>query len=334
MDQQIQYCTTDDGVRLAYSIIGKGPALVRTPHWFAHLEDDLKGPIFRDQLLGLAHGHRLLRYDARGIGLSQRDVAEISFQRLVRDLEIVIDHAGLERFILLGLSQGGAVAAAYATLHPARVSHLILYGAFARGLLYWGDPEKQKQTLELSRALVREGWGGDQDSYREFFTSQFFPDASIEHHRWLNRVQRITATPEVAERIMCMNAAINIADLLPKITVPTLVLHSRNDGRVPFSQGQELAASIPGAKFVPLESRNHIIVSNEPAHRLFMDAVADFLGEKRIRALPGTEGLSARLDKKAHALEQNWFIKIVIILAAVTGCFIFLLELRKLWKGH
>jgi len=159
MQQQIQYCTTDDGVRLAYSFIGKGPAMVRTPHWFAHLEDDLKGPVFRHQILALAEKHRLLRYDARGLSLSQCDVAEISFDRIVRDLELVVDHAGLDRFILVGLSQGGAVAASYASRHPERVSHLILYGAFARGLLYWGEPEKQRQQLELARGLVREGWG-------------------------------------------------------------------------------------------------------------------------------------------------------------------------------
>lgn len=334
MDQQIRYCTTPDGVRLAYSIIGKGPAMVRTPHWFAHLEDDLKGPVFQHQILGLAQAHRLLRYDARGVGLSQRDVGEISFDCLVRDLEFVVDQAGLDRFILVGLSQGAAIAATYASRHPERVSHLIIFGGFARGILHRGDPEKHRQTLELSRTLVRQGWGSDQDSYREFFTSQFFPEGSIEHHRWLNHAARVAATPEVAERIICINADINVFDLLPSIKVPTLVLHSRGDLRQPFSEAEEFAARIPGAKLVALESRNHILVAGEPAHRQFMDAIADFLGEKRIRTLPGTAGVTERLQKRAHALEQNWFIKIVIVIAALTGCFIFLLELWKLWKLH
>lgn len=217
MHQEIQYCTASDGVRLAYSKIGKGTPVVRTPHWFAHLEHDLKGPIYRHQILGLAHRHTLLRYDGRGIGLSQRQVADTSFNRLVEDLETVVDSAGLERFVLLGLSQSGAVAIAYASRHPERLTHLIIYGAFARGLLHRENPEKQKQTLELTRALVREGWGSDQDSYREFFTSQFCPDGAIEHHRWLNNVQRIAAASEVAERILCTNAGINVVDLLPTV---------------------------------------------------------------------------------------------------------------------
>jgi pimeloyl-ACP methyl ester carboxylesterase len=157
MHQEIQYCTTSDGVRLAYCKIGKGTPVVRTPHWFAHLEYDLKGPIYRHQILGLAHHHSLLRYDGRGLGLSQRDVAEISFERSVEDLETVVDRAGLERFILIGLSQGGAVVVAYASRHPERVTHLIIYGGFARGVLYRDEPEKQKSTLELQRALIREG---------------------------------------------------------------------------------------------------------------------------------------------------------------------------------
>ena len=206
---------------------------------------------------------------------------EISFNRLVEDLETVVNHAGLERFILIGLSQGGAVAIAYASRHPERLTHLILYGAFARGLLHRENPEKQRQTLELSRALVREGWGSDQDSHREFFTSQFIPDGTMEHHRWLNEVQRIAAAPEVAERILCLNADTDVVNLLPKVRVPTLVMHTRGDLRVPFSQGQEVAAGIPGAKFVPLESRNHIILADEPANRQLFDAISSFLWHRK-----------------------------------------------------
>jgi pimeloyl-ACP methyl ester carboxylesterase len=331
MHQEIQYCTASDGVRLAYSKIGKGTPVVRTPHWFAHLEHDLKGPIYRHQILGLAHRHTLLRYDGRGIGLSQRQVADTSFNRLVEDLETVVDSAGLERFVLLGLSQSGAVAIAYASRHPERLTHLIIYGAFARGLLHRENPEKQKQTLELTRALVREGWGSDQDSYREFFTSQFCPDGAIEHHRWLNNVQRIAAAPEVAERILCTNAGINVVDLLPTVRVPTLVMHTRGDVRVPFSQGQEIAAGIPGAKFVPLESRNHIILADEPANRQFFDAIASFLGDRRIRGtLPGTATLKERAQRSVAAIERSWLIKGVAILAALTGAVVSFLQLWHL----
>lgn len=332
MHQEIKYCTMSDGVRLAYSTIGtgNGTPIVRTPHWFAHLEYDLKGPIYRHQILGLAHGHPLLRYDGRGIGLSQREVPEFSFDRLVKDLETVVDHAGLERFILVGLSQGAAVAIAYASRHPERLTHLIIYGGFARGLLHREEEEQQRRTLELSRTLVREGWGSNQVSYREFFTSQFIPDSSTEHHRWLNDIQRIAATPEVAERLLIMNADINVIGLLPTIHVPTLVMHCRDDQRVPFSLGQEIAAGIPGAKLVTLESRNHMILADEPANRQLFDAISLFLGDRRIRVLPGTATFMERVERRVAAIERNWFIKVIVIIAALIGVAMFFPELLRL----
>jgi pimeloyl-ACP methyl ester carboxylesterase len=333
LQQQIQYCTTSDGVRLAYSIIGAGTPIVRTPHWMAHLEKDLEGPLFRHQILGLAHHHSLLRYDGRGLGLSQRDVPEISFERSVSDLETIIEHVGLKRFILVGLSQGGAVAITYASRHPDRVSHLIVYGAFARGFLHRGDLEKQKADYELSRALVRQGWGSDLDSYRAFFTTQFVPDGTLEHHRFLNDIERLTATPEVAERILTISANVNVVDVLPKVRVPTLVLHARDDIRIPFSCGQEIAAGISGAKLVPLESRNHIILGSEPANRAFFDAIADFVGDKRIRgALPGTTTFKERAQKRVAALERFWLIKVIAILAALAGAAISFVQLYRLLK--
>lgn len=335
MQQHIQYCTTPDGVRLAFSIIGEGPALVRTPHWFAHLEYDLTSPVTRHTVLGLAHRHSLLRYDARGIGLSQRDNIEVSFDRLVEDLETVVDRAGLDKFILLGLSQGAAQAIVYAARHPERLSHLILYGGFARGLLHQENPEKQKQTLELGRALVRNGWGSGEESHRQFFTSQFIPDANKELQHSLNEMQRVAATPEMAERFLLTNADINVVDYLAKIKTPTLVLHATGDLRVPFSLGQEIAAGIPGAKLIPLDSRNHLTNPGEPAQRAMFDAMSDFLGEKRIRGhLPGTANFSERLEHKAKALEQNWLIKFILVFAAMTGCLIFFYEIWKLYRGH
>jgi pimeloyl-ACP methyl ester carboxylesterase len=332
MHQEIQYCMTSDGVRLAYSIIGKGTPIVRTPHWFAHLQYDLTGPIFRHSILGLAHQHSLLRYDGRGIGLSQRDVPEITFDRLVEDLETVVDRAGLERFILIGLSQGGAVAIAYANRHPKRVSQLIIHGGFARGLLHRdGNPEKQRNFLQLQCALIREGWGSNQESYREFFTSQFIPDGTIEQHRSLNELQRIAAEPKVAERILCLNADTNVVDLLPGVRAPTLIFHARGDLRVPFDEGQRMAAAIAGAKFVPLESRNHIITADEPANRQVFDAIAAFLGDRRIRgALPGAETFKERLQKRMMALERNWLIKTVAVLSVLAGAVISFVQLFRL----
>jgi pimeloyl-ACP methyl ester carboxylesterase len=334
MQQEIQYCTTPDGVRLAYSMIGEGTSIVRTPHWFAHLEYDLQGPIFRHHILGLAHRHSLLRYDGRGIGLSQRDISEISFDSLVADLETVVDCAGLETFALCGFSHGGAVAIAYASHHPERVSHLIIYGGFVRGLLHRDNPEKDKKLLELQRTLIREGWGSDQDSYREFFTSQFIPDGTIEHLRSLNQLQRIAATPEVAERILCVTADTNVVDLLPKVRSTTLVVHARGDLRVPFSEGQLIAAGIAGAKFVSLETRNHLILPNEPANRRFFTAVAAFLGDPPIRgALPGTATFKERVQSSVVAIERNWLIKSIAIVAGLAAAAVSFVQLFRLLRN-
>jgi pimeloyl-ACP methyl ester carboxylesterase len=330
VQQNIQYCTAADGVRLAYSIVGKGPRLVRTSHWFSHLEHDLTSPIFRPVIIGLAERHELLRYDARGVGLSQRDVVEVSFEKFVQDLETVTDAAKFERFVLLGLSQGCAQAIAYAARHPERVSHLILYGGFARGSLHRDNPEKQRETVELSCALIRNGWGSNEESHRQFFTSQFIPDAEKELQHSLNETQRLAATPEMAERFLRANAEINVSALLAKIQAPTLILHPTGDLRVPFSLGQELAAAIPGAKLVPLESNNHMLDPNEPASRAMGKAIAEFLGEKPVRMV----GVSDRLENSARALEQHWLIKFVLIFAAITGSIIFFLEMWKMAEGH
>jgi len=334
VQQHIQYCTAPDGVRLAYATIGSGPKLVRTPHWFSHLEHDLDSPIMRHTILALAHHHTVLRYDARGIGMSQREGAEISFDKLVQDLETVVDAAKFDRFILFGLSQGCAQAIAYTARHPERVSHLILYGGFARGMLHRNDPEKQAQALALARGLVRAGWGSHEESHRQFFTSQFIPDGTTGDYHSLNEMQRVATTPEIAEQFLLTNANIDVVALMPQIKVPTLVLHSRRETRVPCTLGQEMAAVIPGAKFVPLESRNHLILADEPAHREMSDAIADFLGEKRIRgSLPGTKTVGQRVESAVGSVERNWFIKVVVILAALTGCVLFFIEIWKMFEG-
>jgi pimeloyl-ACP methyl ester carboxylesterase len=333
VDQNIQYCTTSDGVRLAYALSGKGTPIVRTSHWFAHLEHDIQSRVYGHFLLDLARCHRLLRYDARGIGLSQRDPAEVTFERFVSDLETVVDSAKLDRFILFGLSQGGAQAIAYAARHPDRVSHLILFGAYARGA-YRRQSAEERQKVELACALIRSGWGGNDESHRQFFTSQFIPDANKELQHSLNEMQRVAATPAMAERFLLASTDVDVVADLARVQCPTLVMHSTRDLRVPFAMGQEIAAGIKGARLVPLDTGNHLIMPGEPAHRVMSDAVADFLGDPKVRGhLPGTAGLSERLEHKARALESNWFIKFVLIFAAITGCLIFFWELWKMARG-
>jgi pimeloyl-ACP methyl ester carboxylesterase len=335
MQQDIRYCTTPDGTRLAYALMGEGdPPIVRTSHWFAHLEHDLASPVFRHVLLDLARCHRLLRYDARGIGLSQRDNIEPSFTHFVDDLGTVIDAAGLDKVILFGLSQGGAQAIAYTARHPERVSHLILFGAYARGAFHRKNFEEEKKKIELACGLIRSGWGGQEESHRQFFTSQFIPDASKELQHSLNELQRVAATPEMAERFLMASTEADVSADLVQIKCPVLVLHSTRDLRVPFSMSQEIAAAVPDAKLVPLDSANHLIMPGEPAQRAMSDAVADFLGDPRARHMPGTAGISERLEKKAKAIEQNWIIKFILIFAAISGCFIFFWEVWKMVHGE
>jgi pimeloyl-ACP methyl ester carboxylesterase len=335
MQQEIKYCMTPDGVRLAYALMGQGsPPIVRTSHWFAHLEHDLESPVFRHFLLGLAHRHRLVRYDARGIGLSQRADVDISFEKFVQDLGVVVDAASLDKFILFGLSQGGAQAIAYAARHPERVSHLVLFGSYARGAYHRPEElDQEKQRIELHCALIRSGWGGQEESHRQFFTSQFIPEASRDLQHSLNELQRVAATAEMAERFLRVTAEVNVKDDLARIQCPTLVLHAVRDQRVPFAMGQEVAAGISNAKLVPLDTGNHLIMPGEPAHRVMLDAIADFLGDSRVRHLPGATRLSERLEHKAKALEQHWSIKFVLVFAAITGCLIFFWEAWKIVRG-
>src|SRR5215470_12531807 len=240
VDQNIRYATSCDGVRIAYAVMGKGTPVVRASHWLTHLEYELNSPVWRHLIiLGMASRHTLVRFDGRGTGLSQRDAVEISLDRWVDDLACIVDCLSLERFVLL------------------RVSHLIIHGAYARGFLHRDNPDKQRQFVELNRALIREGWGSEHDAYRQWFTSQFIPGGTAEQSRWFNDLERISATPEMMERFVIEMSTINVADHLPQVKAPTLVTHCTGDVRVPCALGQEIAAGIAGAKFVPLDSRNH-----------------------------------------------------------------------------
>jgi pimeloyl-ACP methyl ester carboxylesterase len=221
VDQEIQYCTTSDDVRLAYSVIGKGSPIVRACHWLSHLEYDLKYPVFRHLILGLAHRHSVVRYDGRGMGLSQRLVTEISFERWINDLESVVDALSLKRFVLFGMSQGASISIQYAVRHPERVTHLIICGGFARGYLHRDDVDQEKQSLELSRALIRQGWGSDKEAYRQWFTSHFIPEATAEQSRCFNKAEHASATPEMAEKLLDVVADIDVVGLLPNVKMPT-----------------------------------------------------------------------------------------------------------------
>jgi len=326
LEQTIKFCTAPDGARIAYAIAGEGPPIVRVGSWFTHLEFDWDGPLLRHMLEGLAEHRQLVRYDVRGTGLSDREVRDISFDHFVSDLGTVVDAAGLKRFPLLAASQGGAVSIAYIVRNPERVSHLILLGAFARGAAY--RPNQGPEFVEALRAVIRQGWGSDDPSYRQLFSTQFLPGGTPEELQWFSERQRRSATPEVAEKIYVATQTVDVRGLLPRIKVPTLVLHCRGDRRVPLEMGHELAALIPGARFALLESDNHLILEHEPAAEVFLNEVAQFLGDEKPklwkRKMRVTE---AKLQTIARKVEASSVYKMIGMAAAVASIVSFIVWL-------
>jgi pimeloyl-ACP methyl ester carboxylesterase len=226
---------------------------------------------------GLSRDNAFVRYDARGNGLSDRDVPDVCFEDFVGDLETVVDAAGIGRFALLGLSQGCAVSIAYAVRHPERVSHLILYGGYSVGWKKRARTEAEKEAGEAMVTLVRLGWGQENPAFRQMFTSQFIPGATKEQADWFNEAQRISSSPADAARNLIANGDVEVTSLLPQVQAPTLVMHARHDARVPFEAGRRMAAGIPGARFVPLESQNHVILEGEPAFARLLEEVSSFV---------------------------------------------------------
>jgi pimeloyl-ACP methyl ester carboxylesterase/DNA-binding CsgD family transcriptional regulator len=274
LQQQIRFCKSFDGTRIAYAVTGEGPPLVKAPHWLTHLEYEWESPIWRPWISALSKRHRLVRMDARGCGLSDRGLEMISFEAFVRDLEAVVDALGLERFALFGHSQGGAIGIEYAVRHAERISHFVLLGAYARGWFKRGLPPERMEELEAQLKLVETGWGREEDaSYRRMFASQFMPGATLEQLHSLSELQRVSATPRDAVRLLRAMWELDVSKSLPNVRSPTLVVHARGDLRCPFEQGR----AIPEARFVPLESQNHILLEHEPAFKQFFDELNAFV---------------------------------------------------------
>lgn len=277
LNQEIKYCRAPDGVRLAYAVVGAGPPLVKTANWLNHLEYDWESPIHRYFIEELARGHSVLRYDARGNGLSDWEVERLGLDAWVTDLETVVDAAGIERFPLLGISQGCAVSIAYAARHPERVSRLVLYGGFAAGRLALAQSDAERDQVAALVTLIRTGWGTDDPAFRQIFTTQLMPDATKEQAEAFNELQRKTASPECAARYLDAVARMDVRPLLSQIKCPTLVMHVRGDLRAPFEAGRRLTAGIAGARFVALEGHNHLFVGAEPAAQRFFEELNLFL---------------------------------------------------------
>lgn len=274
--QKISFCRAADGVNIAFAAVGAGPTLVKTANWLTHLEYDWESPVWSPLLQRLAEKNQLVRYDSRGNGLSDRNADNVSLAGFVLDLEAVINAVKPEPFAMLGISQGAAIAIAYAVRHPKMVTKLVLHGGYAQGRNMRGSAiEIEKARTFLS--MLKHGWGDERSAFMRAFTSVFIPNGTSEQIKWLADLQRITTTPDNAICIRNACDEINIPELLSKIQVPTLVLHCRHDNVVPLEQGRLLATSIPNARFVTLESDNHVLLAGEPAWTKFIDEIEAFL---------------------------------------------------------
>jgi len=273
---EVKFCRTSDDIRIAYAVIGDGPPLVWAAHWLSHLAFSWESPVWRHWAEEFGKDYSFVHYDERGNGLSDWDIPEFSVDAFVRDLEAVVDALGLDRFALMGSSKGGPTAAAYAARHPERVSHLILYGTFAQG---WRKLKNgtQIERVEAMITLMRQGWAQDNPAVRQYMTSLFLPDAALEEMGWFNELQRISSSAENAARLLRSIGEFNVLDLLPGITAPTLVLHCRGDAATSFEHGRLIASRIPGARFVALESSNHVLLPRDPAWASFVSEVHRFL---------------------------------------------------------
>ncbi|WP_298826767.1 alpha/beta fold hydrolase [uncultured Piscinibacter sp.] len=275
----VRYCSTADGVRIAFEQLGSGPPIVKSANWMSHLDEDRDSPLWRHWLDLLTDGRQLTRFDGRGFGLSEREPAELSFDGMVADMESVVDAARLERFPILGFCHGGPLAIAYAARHPERVSALLLCGTYAQGRAVRNPSPQDAAERELLLQLIALGWGQDSPAYRQVFATRAIPQASGDALSAYCHIQRASATPQQAQRLTRLFWHIDVSDLLPQLSCPVLVLHARRDDLVPFAQGQLLAQRIAGARLVALDSANHDLMADEPAWPVLAEAMRSFLAE-------------------------------------------------------
>ncbi|HVL58475.1 MAG TPA: alpha/beta fold hydrolase [Burkholderiaceae bacterium] len=294
-NQQIRFCRSRDGTRIAYATFGSGPPVVRACHVGTHLELEWHSPVWKPLLLALGRSRQLVRYDPRGCGLSDRDVQDHSLERQIEDLDAVIAACGVPRTAVAGVTGGGAVAVAYSAQYPERVNRLLLLGSFVRGRIARSTTPAQAEECETLLRLIEIGWDRGDPAFRQLYSSQFFPDGTADEFASFNELLRQSAPAANAARFLRTMHAVDLTEFAPRVVCPTLVLHSRNDSRVPFDEGRALAAMIPNARFVPLESRNHLLLEREPAWARLTSEIDGFL--------------SAPDDRHA-AVAERWFAEL------------------------
>jgi pimeloyl-ACP methyl ester carboxylesterase/DNA-binding CsgD family transcriptional regulator len=302
MQQSVRYLKTADGVRLAWASCGDGPTLIKAANWLTHLNYDLDSPVWKHWIDFFSRHFRLVRYDERGCGMTDWEVSDLSMPRWTADLEevVAVSDPG-ESFVLFGCSHGTAAAMEFAARYPQRVSHLILYGGYAVGWAHREDPGGLARYRAITE-LVRTGWGHDNPVFRQLFTSRFVPGARPEQLEWFNELCRRTTSPAMAARLLVARGELDVRGVLPQVRVPTLVLHARGDEVVPLSMGKMLAAEIPNAAFVELDSRNHVLLEDEPAWTRFQEAVLQFTERAPDVADPRLSALSQREQEILGAL--------------------------------
>jgi pimeloyl-ACP methyl ester carboxylesterase/DNA-binding CsgD family transcriptional regulator len=297
---ETRFCTAPDGVGLAYAMDGEGPPLVKASNWMTHLDYERRSPVWRHWVRELSRGRTLVRYDERGCGLSDRQFEGIPrLDSYVADLGAVVDAAGLERFDLLALSGGGPTAIAYAARHPERVGRLVLYGTWARGRNFRGGEATEQSRLMAE--LIRVGWGGTVPAFRQVFSSIYIPSAGEEQKRWYDELQQVSSSGEMASRIWRSRSDTDVRETARRVTHPALVIHAREDRAVPYEEGRRLASLLPDARFVTLESDNHVLQEDEPAWAAFLSEVRAFLGDEGVPAVPAD--LSELSDREREVLE-------------------------------
>jgi len=298
---ETRFCASSDGVRLAYAVDGEGPPLVKASNWMTHLDYERQSPVWRHWVRELSRGRTLVRYDERGCGLSDREFDRTpALDTYVADLAAVVDAAGLEQFALLALSGGGPTAIEYAARNPERVTRLVLYGTWSRGRDLRGDADTERSRV--LGELIRVGWGGAVPAFRQVFSSIYIPSAGEQQKRWYDELQQASSSAETAARLWRSRNSIDVRDTARGVTQPALVLHARHDGAVPYEEGRLLASLLPGARFVTLESDNHILQEDEPAWEMFLSEVRAFLGDDhRAEFVPAD--LSELSEREREVLE-------------------------------
>ncbi|MGI9374348.1 MAG: alpha/beta fold hydrolase [Hyphomicrobiales bacterium] len=278
LNQQIQFCASDDGAQIAYARVGKGSPLLKAPNWLNHIEYEWRSPVWGPAFARLAQSNELVRFDQRGNGLSDWDVGEISENMMIKDMGAVADSAGLDKFAIFAISQGCSFSIRYAVENPDRVKCLVFLGGYVRGRLM-RDSKEQEDLYHAAGTMIEQGWGSPNPAYRHFFTAAFMPDATAQQADSFDELQRISITPQNALRIWEMNGKVDVADYAKQIKVPTLVLHCEGDRMAPLEEGRYMAAQIPGARFVMLPGNNHALIEGSEAFDMFFEETNAFLAE-------------------------------------------------------